>query len=56
MEEIRGVLRHRHGLQPEQEDFVMRALTEITGPQETFPTSSQVLSMLLAAIAVAADR
>ncbi len=49
MQEIRAVLRQRHGLQPEQEDdFVLRALTEMTRAQET---SSQVLSMLLAAIA-----
>jgi putative ABC transport system permease protein len=49
MQDIRAVLRQRHGLQPEQEnDFVLRDLTDMTRAQET---SSRVLSMLLAAIA-----
>jgi putative ABC transport system permease protein len=49
VEEIRAVLRQRHGLQPDQEDdFVMQNLTEMTRAQES---SSRVLSVLLAAIA-----
>ena len=49
MEEIRGVLRQRHRLQPGQEDdFVLHDLTEMTRAQET---SSRELSLLLAAIA-----
>jgi putative ABC transport system permease protein len=49
MQEIRAVLRQRHGLQPDQDDdFVMQDLTEMTQAQES---ASRVLSMLLAAIA-----
>jgi putative ABC transport system permease protein len=49
MEEIRAVLRQRHGLQPEQaDDFVLRDLTEMTRAHEN---SSRVLFALLAAIA-----
>ena len=49
MTEVRAVLRERHRLQPDQEDdFVMHDLAEMTRAQAT---SSNVLSMLLAAIA-----
>src|ERR1700730_16764657 len=49
MQEIRALLRQRHGIEDEREDdFEMRDLTEMTHAQEA---SSQVLSMLLAAIA-----
>ena len=48
-EEIRGVLRQRHGLQPSQEDdFVVTNLAEEFKVQES---SSRVLTMLLASIA-----
>jgi hypothetical protein len=49
MQEIRAVLRQRHGLQPDQDDdFVVQDLTETTRAQQN---TSRVLSMLLAAIA-----
>ena len=49
IQEIRALLRQRHRLQPDQEDdFVLRDLTEMTRAQDA---SSRVLSILLAAVA-----